>query len=173
MGQQPIAGQGAQFQGSRQQAGAQPGARGARFLEPTTLDDVVQTDVYTAERDTQISTIVEDMRDLQVGSAVVVDDDTPIGIITDRSIAMALADTPDLLETTAEELIDGEVVSAMEGTDVFEVLDTMSEEGIRRVPVVDEEGKLAGIVALDDILLLLQSKLDTVAETVRAQFPDT
>lgn len=161
-----VPGQGQQIQGASAQR-----AHGARLLEPTGVDDVVQTDVYTAERDTDVATIVEDMRDLQVGSVVVVEDETPIGIITDRMITLSLADEPDLMEQTAEDLIEGEVVSAMEGTDVFEVLDTMSDEGIRRVPVVDEEGKLIGIVALDDILLLLESKLDTVTETIRSQFP--
>lgn len=160
-----------QIQGQIQGASAQRGA-GARFLEPTSVDDVVQTDVYTAERDTPISSIVEDMRELQVGSVVVVEDETPIGIVTDRTIALSLAEIPDLLDATASELIQGEVVSAMEGTDVFEVLDTMSQEGIRRVPVVDEEGRLAGIVALDDILLLLESKLQTVTQTIQAQFPE-
>lgn len=172
--QHPPAGGGGQLQPGRPQAGGVgTSPAGVRLLEPTTLDDVVQTDVYTAERDTPISTIVEDMGELQVGTAVVVENETPIGLITDRKITLALATIPDLLDASAAELIDGEVVSAMEGTDVFEVLDTMSEEGIRRVPVVDEEGRLAGIVALDDILLLLQSKLDTVAATIRAQFPRT
>lgn len=151
--------------------GASSAQSGKRFLEPTSVNDVVQTDVYTAERDTEFSEIVEDMRELQVGSVVVTEDETPIGIITDRSIALALVDHEDLLEMTAGDLIEGEVVSAMEGTDVFEVLDTMNDEGIRRVPVVDEEGRLQGIVSIDDILLLLETKLETVTETIRQQFP--
>lgn len=165
-----VARQQPQVQG--QIGGASPQqASGTRFLEPTAVDDVVRTEVYTAERDTDVSTIVEDMRELDVGSAVVVEDETPIGIVTDRTIALALADDPDVVERTVEALVEGEVVSAMEGTDVFEVLDTMSDESIRRIPVVDEEGRLVGIVALDDILLLLESQLETVAETVRSQFP--
>lgn len=171
-GREQLAGPGAGQRGGVRGEIAGAAGSGRRFLEPTSVDDVVRTEVYTAERDTTISEIVQDMRELQVGSAVVTEDDTPIGIVTDRAIALALGDHEDLEEQTAGDLIEGEVVSAMEGTDVFEVLDTMSEEGIRRIPVVDEEGTLQGIVTLDDMLLLIESKLETLTETIRSQLPE-
>lgn len=155
-----------------QQRGVQPQIQqGSAFLEPMSVDDAVQTEVYTVERDTSISDVVEEMDDLDVGSAVVEEDGTPIGILTDRKIAMALADEPNVVEQTAEDLTSGEVVSAMEGTQVTEVLDKMSDESIRRIPVVDENGELEGIVTLDDILMLLESKMNQVSDTIEGQLP--
>lgn len=159
--------------GRQQMGGAQAGmAAGAGLLEPMTIDEAVQTDVYTVDRDTSVAEMVEEMNDLNVGSAVVTDEGTPVGIITDRKIAMTLSDDPNVVEQSAEELMSGEVVSAMEGTQLTEVLNKMSEEQIRRIPIVDESGELEGILALDDILRLLESKFDTVTDTIEAQYPE-
>lgn len=145
---------------------------GTELLEPMTVEEAVRDEVFTADRDTPIEEIVEQMDEKNVGSAVVEEDGTPIGIITDRSIAMSLTEEPDIVEQTAEDFIDGEVVSAMEGTTLSEVLEKMSEEQIRRIPVVDESGELEGIVTLDDLLVLLESKFSTVTDTIQGQFPD-
>jgi CBS domain-containing protein len=45
----------------------------------------------------------------------------------------------------------------------------MGDNGIRRIPVVDEDGKLQGIVTLDDAVVLLGTELGNVAETIQAQ----
>lgn len=136
------------------------------------VDAAARTDVVTAERTDTISSVVGDMAAENVGSVVVVEDDRPIGVLTDRSVALALGSTPDLSERTAEELLDGGVVTASMDDDVFEALDRMRDAGVRRVPLVDDEGELRGIVTLDDVLLFLEGHLGTVAETVREQFPD-
>lgn len=145
---------------------------GTELLEPMTVEEAVRDEVFTADRDTPVEEIVQQMDEMNVGSAVVEEDGTPIGIITDRSIAMSLTEEPDVVEQTAEDFIDGEVVSAMEGTTLSEVLEKMSEEQIRRIPVVDESGELEGIVTLDDLLVLLESKFSTVTDTIQGQFPD-
>lgn len=155
------------------QAGQIQGAQsGAGLLQPLSIDDVVQTDVYTVERDTQVREIVEEMGDLEVGTAIVTEDDTPIGVVTDRKIALALSEEPNVVEQTADDLIEGEVVSAMEGTKVSEVLEKMSSEGIRRLPVVDENGELQGVIALDDVIMLLDDKMSDVADTIEQQLPE-
>ena len=52
---------------------------------------------------------------------------------------------------------------------VFDVVKMMGENGIRRIPVVDEENTLQGIVTLDDVIVLLGTELGNVAETIQAQ----
>lgn len=159
-------------QAQQMQSQLQTSQSGAGLLEPMTIDDVVTTDVYTVESDTEISEVVEQMDELNVGSAIVEEDDTPIGILTDRKIALALSDDPNVVERTADDLTSGEVVSAMTGTQVSEVLDKMSEENIRRIPVVDENGELEGIVTLDDVLMLLESKMSKATDTIQGQLPN-
>jgi len=55
------------------------------------------------------------------------------------------------------------------GTDVFGMLQTMADEEIRRLPVVDENGKLDGLVSFDDIVTLLGEEMGTVASLVESQ----
>lgn len=150
---------------------AQPPRRGMFSLETIRINEVARDDVYTAERDTTIPTILEGMADLDVGSVVIVEGDQPVGIITDREIALALTNTPDIVDKTADEFTDEDLVTVSNEDDVFEVLDTMSEAGVRRIPIVDDDGDLTAIVTLDDILVFLEQNLHEVSETIRSQFP--
>ena len=156
------------------QSSGRPGATqfGPAPLEPVSIEDIARTEVVTAEREDTVESIVEDMAENNVGSVVVVEEDRPVGIVTDRTITLALRETPDVVEQTAEELMADDLATADLESDAFEVLDRMSETGVRRIPIVDEDGELKGIVTLDDVLLFLEDNLHTVAETVRAQFPD-
>lgn len=158
--------------------GVQTGGRsgttqlGPAPLQPVSIEDLARTEVVTAERDDTIAAIVEDMAENNVGSVVVVEEGRPVGIVTDREIALALRETPDVVEQTVEQVMAEDLTTASIDSDAFEVLDHMSDAGVRRIPIVDDDGELQGIVTLDDVLLYLEDNLHTVAETVRAQFPD-
>lgn len=132
---------------------------------------MVAEDVVSVERDTPIRTAVAKMSDRDVGSVVVVEDRQPIGVLTDRKVALALEERPNVADRSAEELIGSDLISVDASTTIFEALQLMSDEGIRRLPVVDDDGRLQGIVTLDDALVLLVSELDKLANTVREQSP--
>lgn len=132
---------------------------------------MVAEDVVSVERDTPVSTAVAKMSDRDVGSVVVVEDRQPVGILTDRKVALALEERPNVADRSVEELIGRDLVTVDASTTIFEALQLMSDEGIRRLPVVDEDGRLRGIVTLDDALVLLTNELDKLATTVREQSP--
>jgi len=111
------------------------------------------------------------MAEHNVGSVVVVEDDRPIGIITDRKITLALEEMPDIAQRTAEELLHGDVFTADPSMSIFDAIQVMSDEGIRRLPIVDDNGALRGIVTLDDALVLLGGVVSEVANTVQSQSP--
>lgn len=136
------------------------------------VEDIVQTDVATAERDTPIATVVATLAEKDVGSVVVVEGDDPVGILTDRKIVLALEDTPDVSERTASDLLgDGDLITATTDASVFEALQQMSEANVRRLPIVDDEGTLQGIVTLDDVLVLLGTELKSAVDVIQAQSP--
>ena len=137
-----------------------------------TVDEAVREEVFSVETDTPVEAIVEQMDEFDVGSAIVEEDGRPTGIVTDRSIALALVEDPDIVERTAGDIADDDVVTVMEGTTLSEVLAQMNRESIRRLPVVDENGDLSGIVTLDDVIVLLAPTFATVAETIEGQFPE-
>jgi CBS domain-containing protein len=140
-------------------------------LQPITVENIVATDVVTAQRDTPIATVVAEMAEKEVGSVVVVEDDEPVGILTDRKIALALESTPDVSERTAGDLTGGDLVTGSTDMNVFEAIDLLSDHEIRRLPVVDDDGSLAGILTLDDIVVLQGSELNKATQIIKAQSP--
>ena len=147
-----------------------PGPR-QPLLKPMRVNEVITEDVVTAERDTPLRTVVAQMAEHEVGSVVVVEEDRPIGIITDRKVALALEELPDIAQRTAEELLHGDVFTADPSMSIFDAVQVMSDEGIRRLPIVDDNGALRGIVTLDDALVLLGGVVSEVADTVQSQSP--
>lgn len=140
-------------------------------LRPVVIEELVETDVVTAERDTPVQQVVADMAREDVGSVVVVEDERPVGILTDRTIALALESATDLSDHRAEDLLTDSIVTGTAEMSVFEAIRRLEEEEIRRLPIVDEEGQLTGIVTLDDILVLLSTELGNLAAVVKAQSP--
>jgi CBS domain-containing protein len=104
-----------------------------------------------------------------VGAVVVVEQDRPVGIITDRDLALAVclngAWPNDPIQSRM--LCPVETIRSDEG--VYQATQRMMELAVRRLPVVDQFGRLVGIVSLDDLLGLLSRELRNVAEGVRAE----
>ena len=85
---------------------------------------------------------------------IVKDDRKVVGIITDRDICMATAmrdRVPSCI--SVEEVMNGKIYSATPEEDVADVLRVMREHKIRRLPVLNAEGELEGIVSMNDIVL--------------------
>jgi CBS domain-containing protein len=99
------------------------------------------------------------MRRKHVGDLVVVDDPEneriPLGVVTDRDLVVeVLGNGLDPAATTLTSLIRAPVVIAHESEDTTEVIERMRTHGVRRVPVVNQEGSATGIITLDDLLRL-------------------
>ncbi|HWP91602.1 MAG TPA: CBS domain-containing protein [Thermodesulfobacteriota bacterium] len=95
-----------------------------------------------------------------VGSVVVVQDGKPVGILTDRDIAIrVVAKQADMDSTLVKDVMTGRIVTGREGQRAAELAKVMHENGIRRVPIVDKKGKLTGIITLDDLLYLIGIRL--------------
>lgn len=139
-------------------------------LQPVMVEDIVNTDVVSVEPDTTVSAVVSEMAEEDIGSVVVVDDKNPVGIVTERNIA--LTETPDLSERPVKEIIgDGELITATPQMTIFDAIRRLDDANIRRLSIVDDEGHLEGILSLDDIIVLLGTELNNVAEIIKAQTP--
>jgi CBS domain-containing protein len=123
--------------------------------------------------DETIDSIVSKMAEEDVGSVVILDEERPIGLITDRDIALFLRDIPDLTERNVGELIPGGIVTGSIDQPLFQIIDLMSAEVVRRIPIVDEESRLAGIVTLDDILVFLDREFDQATDIVENQLSES
>ncbi len=106
------------------------------------------------------------MHERHVGSVIVVDEGRPIGIVTDRDLVIRVMAEGWPLTRPAREIMSQDLVTARVGEPIDHALYLMRHHGVRRLPVVDENGALVGLLALDDVLVLLSGEVSSVAETV-------
>lgn len=136
-----------------------------------TLADLVRSDVVTAARTTTVVDLARAMRDENVGCVVITDEARPVGIVTDRDLALrVLAEGADPATVTAEDVMSADPTVVTVETGLFELTETMEGRGVRRVPVVDDSG-LAGIVTLDDVTRLLADELENLTDVIEAESP--
>jgi CBS domain-containing protein len=110
------------------------------------------------------------MTDMNVGTVIVTHEDVPSGMITDRDVvAKVLAQDKDSKTTKIEEIMVAPVVTISEDRDIIDATQVMSSHGIRRLPVTDPQGKLAGVISLDDVLLVLGKEMQNVAGILKKE----
>jgi CBS domain-containing protein len=130
--------------------------------------------VVTAPPERSVREIAEMMRERNVGSVVLIEEQRPVGFLTDRDLTVSvLADGRDLGDHAADHA-STPVITANAGMQVEEAAELMVRHGVRRLVIVDGE-RLIGILTLDDIASRtgdheLASQLS--ARVTRAVMPD-
>jgi CBS domain-containing protein len=123
----------------------------------------------TAEPDEPLCLAARLMEQENVGAIVVVERDRPVGILTDRDLALAVCLHGANPRDTIQSRMMCPVDTIRDDEGVYTATQKMMELAVRRLPVVDDIGRLVGIVSLDDLLSLLSRELRNVAEGVRAE----
>lgn len=94
-----------------------------------------------------------------VGSAVVLTDGKPSGLITDRDALRAIAREADLDSATVADFVSGKLLTVDGETEVIEAARLMREKGFRHLVVVDEDGDLEGVFSMRDLVVgLIQER---------------
>jgi CBS domain-containing protein len=135
------------------------------------LKEICVLEVASCGRDAGILEAARLMRQHHTGDLIVVDDPhgdrVPVGIVTDRDIVVeVLANELDLATTTVAQVMSAKLVSAGAAEDISEAIERMRLHGVRRLPVVDHDGSLMGIVTLDDLLKLHVAQASALADIV-------
>ncbi|NEU58231.1 CBS domain-containing protein [Halorussus sp. MSC15.2] len=136
------------------------------------VGDLGPDEVVTTARDSTLSDLAEQLRSENVGAAVVTEDDEPVGIVTDRDVALAVAESDDAASMSVEDVMTENPATIREDAEAMEISRTIDEQNVRRIPVVDENDQLTGIVTLDDLVATIGEQLDHVSETIESQSPD-
>ena len=127
-------------------------------------------ETIAVEANDPVSLVAQHMRENHVGAVVVHENGRPVGIVTDRDITLRGGGRREILaDIPVHEVMSRNVITASPDDDILEVLEAMREHGVRRVPVVNDAGLLAGIVSLDDILLHVARTMRHVSEVVLAE----
>lgn len=118
-----------------------------------------------------VDDVAGELCDAHVGCVVVVDENAPVGVVTDRDISVKLdANWVDTSQVTVDEVLDGDVVTVDADASLAELSELMYEHDVRRVPVV-EETELVGIVTQDDLVVYVAGILENLAAVIRDESP--
>ncbi|MFW5982142.1 MAG: CBS domain-containing protein [Halanaerobiaceae bacterium] len=124
------------------------------------LRDIMTNSVSSVQADTPIKDAARIMRDLNVGSVPVCEGSKPIGIITDRDIAIRTVAEAGDANTPVSQVMTSNLIYGNPDMSDLEAAELMANSQVRRLPVVDQD-QLVGIVALGD--LAVQDECDMEA----------
>ena len=128
------------------------------------ISDIMSSDVEVARPDDSIQTVAQRMADLDVGSLPVCDGQRILGMVTDRDITIRATARGLASDTSVTQVMTADVEYAFEDDDLQVVADKMAKAQIRRLPIVDRDKNLVGILAIADIAR--EDKDKRVGETV-------
>ena len=136
--------------------------------------EICNREVVVIDTDSSIAEAAKVMREYHVGDLVVVTEkygkQSPIGILTDRDITLEIvARGIDPESVSVGDAMSFELVSADENDDFMHVIETMRDHGVRRLPVVDANQALLGILSIDDVLDLIGEIFIDIAHLVDRQ----
>jgi len=137
------------------------------------LKRVCVREVDLAQPKESVQVAAERMHARNVGSLVIVDADRqPMGIITDRDLVIrVLASGKNPYATTVSKVMTREVTTLSENASIGAAIEAMRSGPHRRLVLVDEDGALAGVVSLDDLLDLLIRELAQIGEVLQQESP--
>ena len=138
-----------------------------RFTENTRRKcrEIMTRNVKTANREMTLREVAQLMRDGDMGAMPIVENGKLVGIVTDRDIVVRAIAEGRSAETPIGEVMTTEIFSAKEDDFAFEAIRLMGERQVRRIPVINDSGELAGIIAMADVALEMEDERE-IAETL-------
>ena len=118
------------------------------------IREIMTPDVEVIRPDDTLRTAAKMMADYDVGALPIGENDRLVGMITDRDITVrGVAQGRDPEKTTVREAMSGRVLYCFEDDDIAEVARKMGDWQVRRLPVLNREKRLVGIVSLGDLAI--------------------
>ena len=131
------------------------------------VKDLIKRKVVVIEPDDTVKLAAKRMQDKLVGSLVVIEGDKPIGNITDRDIAIRVVGEGKGPETPVREVMTRDPITIRDDATFFELTKTFRDAAVRRLIVVDKDGKLVGLISVDDVMELLTTEFANLIAAIR------
>ena len=136
------------------------------------IQDVMTPDPKILEATASVRDAAELMRESDIGDVVVLENNQLCGIVTDRDIVVrVLADGGDPAMVTVGEICSRELTTVPPTASIDDVVRLIREKAIRRLPVVEEDGEVVGIVSIGDIAVARDR--ESALADVSAALPNT
>ena len=138
------------------------------------IGEFCNREVIISNREDSVFEAAKLMRKYHVGDVVVIDQRSdvrvPVGILTDRDIVIELvAREVDATEVTVGEAMSNELLTVTENEQLTDLVQKMQGKAVRRVPVVNANGALIGIVTADDLIDLIAEQLASLVGMVQRE----
>jgi CBS domain-containing protein len=133
--------------------------------------------VVTATGQMSVYEAAKLMRQHHVGTLVVLaaadDGARPIGLVTDRDLVVeVLAQGVDPRLVAVGDVMSPSIVTAGEHDALFDAIETMRRRGVRRLIVVDDAGRLLGLLSMDDVMTVLAEEMSGMAKAIDTEIRD-
>jgi CBS domain-containing protein len=142
------------------------------------VGEICTREVICADTETTITAAAKLMRQYHIGDVIVTREEqgrrVPLGIVTDRDVVIGVI-APELNPNTLTvgDIMSTSLITAIENEDVFDAVQRMRNKGVRRIPIVQEDGGLIGILSIDDVIEILSEEMNQLARLIsRAQFQE-
>ena len=130
------------------------------------LGEQFRSDVVTAEPTESIEAVVGKMNLHDVGAVVIVQNKKVVGIATDRDVALGLGLGKAQADTPVSQIMTKKVLTIWEDQGVFNATQYLMGHKVRRLPIINHDDELVGMVTMDDLIGLLGQELANLSKAV-------
>lgn len=139
------------------------------------IGKICNHNVVSADADASVLEGARLMRHNHVGSIIVTKQEgqaaRPVGIITDRDLIVeVMAEEIEPNSVTLGDAMTPYPLAAREDDEPFDVLNAMRSKGVRRIPVIDDDGLLVGVLAIDDILRMISREMADLVGLIQKEY---
>ena len=114
------------------------------------VGDIMTRDVKTAAAENSFSDVAKVLHDNRISAVIVLEGESPAGIVTERDVVNVVAEGVDPTSTKVAERMTTDLATVSSKTDIAEAAGLMGQRRIRHLPVVDR-GRLVGIISIRDL----------------------
>jgi CBS domain-containing protein len=131
-----------------------------------TLVKLFRKKVITAAPTDSIADVAASMAKHHVGAVVIIDNEALVGIVTDRDVALALGARNVSRKAAVREIMTSPVATINQGEGILTATRMMRNDVARRLPIVNDAGRVVGIVSADDLFVLLGTELGNLTQAI-------
>lgn len=133
------------------------------------ISALCQNNFVTINQDCPISEAATIMAEKNIGCLLVLDNEKPIGVITDRDITTkVVAKKTDLQGVTVKEAMSADLLALPSDMGINKAIEAMRDKGVRRAPVI-QNGKVCGMIKVEDLIIMIASELNELSGLIQRQ----
>ena len=121
------------------------------LMQNIRIDKIMNNSIVSVDSSVSATDAAKMMEDTNVGAVIVLENGSPIGIVTDRDFAIKITAHSYPIDTPVRRIMSSPLISIDSSSDLWMASDLMSSRNVRKLPVIDDD-KVVGIITSSDIV---------------------